>query len=325
MKLTIEPPEWATELLSDMTDMDRAPLALDEPGEQPIEYDLPDDVYFEYGFRDEEGNVVGDPANDRGVVSPWFPNASSVVGPEYKPDELAELGDARPTGETERLRLTSDLLPGQTRRVTVYTSAAHVGLELPLVLVQDGVAFNRIGRLNEVADVLLQRGEVRPARFAFVEPVDRVEEYGFSLAYRRFVTEELLPKLEADFPSTGERIWLGASLGGLFSATVAMEQPELVDALVTFSGAFLGTPEEKRFYRTDDSWLLERLEEGARPPARWYMEVGTLEWLNAVHGQVAEVLDQRGAAYQLTRRSAGHNWTSWRNGQAQALRYVLGV
>ncbi len=325
MKLTIEPPQWATELLSDLTDMDRAPLQLDPADQQPIEYDLPEDVYFEYAFRDEKGEVLGDPANDRGVESPWFPNASSVVGPEYEPDELAELGDAKPSGETERLRLTSDLLPGQTRRVTVYTPAEHVGKELPLVLVQDGVAFNRIGRINEVADVLLGRGELRPARFAFIEPVDRVQEYGFAPAYREFVTEELLPKLETDFPATGERIWLGASLGGLFSATVALEHPELVDALVSFSGAFLGTPEEKRFYRTDDSWLLERLKSGAEPPARWYMEVGTLEWLADVHEQLAAVLEGLGATYELTRRSAGHNWTSWRNGQARALRYVLGV
>lgn len=325
MKLRIEPPEWATELISDLTDMDRDPLPLAGRQGEVFEYELPDDVYFEYAFRHPDGRIVGDPANDRGVVSPWYPGASSVTGPAYRPDELAEPDAPRAEGDTARLRLQSDLLPGQTRRVSVYTPAGHDGDELPLVLVQDGVAFSRLGRIQHVADALLARGEVRPARFAFIEPVDRTQEYGFSDAYFRFVTEELLPILETDFPATGERVWLGASLGGLFSATVAMERPELVDALVSFSGAFLGSPQEREFYRTEESWLLERLQAGVEPPPSWYMEVGTLEWLKDVHERLAAELARRGARHELVLRHAGHNWTSWRNGQAQALRYVLGV
>lgn len=325
MKLRIEPPEWATQLISDLTDMDRDPLPLAGREGETFEYDLPDDVYFEYGFRHPDGRILGDPRNEQGVVSPWYPNASSVAGPAYVPDELAEPGTPPAVGQTTRLRLQSDVLPGDTRRVTVYTPAGHEGKELPLVMVQDGVAFNRLGRLHQVADVLLARGEVRAARYAFVEPVDRLKEYGFSDAYREFVTEELLQKLDADFPTTGERVWLGASLGGLLSATVAVERPDLVSAVVSFSGAFLGTPQEREFYRTDDSWLLQQFKDGAEPPARWYLEVGTLEWLNDVHDLLAAELEKRGARYELVKRNAGHNWTSWRNGQARALRYVLGV
>lgn len=323
MDLLLEPPEWATELLSDKTDMDRNPLPLQNGTKAPVQYQLPDDVYFEYAFRHPDGRILGDPRNDRGVVSPHYPNASAVVGPEYRPDALADLSGAKAQGHTTRLRLQSDLLPGDTRRVTVYTPAGHEGKELPLVMVQDGVAFNRLGRIHQVADVLAGRGEVRPARFAFIEPVDRLKEYGFSDAYRTFVTEELLQKLDADFPATGERVWVGASLGGLLSATVAIERPDLVNAVVSFSGAFLGTPQQREFYDTEESWLLDRLKAGAQPPLRWYMEVGTLEWLLDVHQQIADQLQARGAQHELVLRSAGHNWTSWRNGQAQALRYAL--
>lgn len=328
MKLRIEPPEWATELLSDMTDMDRAPLTLARPTVTPVEYELPDDVYFEYAFRHPDGRILGDPANSRGVVSPNYPHASSVTGPEYRPDELAapaEALEAPAEGETTRLRLHSDVLPGDVRRVTVYTPAGYEGKELPLVMVQDGVAFNRLGRVHRVADVLSARGEARPARFAFVEPVNRTAEYGFSSPYLEFVTEELLAKLDADFPTTGERVWLGASLGGLLSATAAVERPDVVDAVVSFSGAFLGTPGEREFYHTSESWLLDQLKSGAKPPPRWYMEVGTLEWLAPVHAQIADELAARGAQHELTYRHAGHNWTNWRNGQAKALRYVLGT
>ena len=323
MKLRIAPPEWATELLSDLTDMDRDPLPLTAGAAEPVEYELPDDVYFEYAFRTEDGRVLGDPHNERGVVSPWYPNASSVVGPAYEADELAEPAAAAQPGQTVRLRLQSDLLPGDTRRVTVYTPAGYEGAELPLVMVQDGVAFNRLGRIHQVADALLARGETRPARFAFVEPVDRLQEYGFSSVYREFLTEELLQKLDADFPTTGERVWLGASLGGLLSATVALERPDLVSAVVSFSGAFLGTPQRREFYRTDESWVLDQLRAGATPPPRWYLEVGTLEWLLDVNQSIAAELSARGAEHLLVLRNAGHIWTSWRNCQAQALRFVL--
>jgi len=68
MKLRIEPPEWATQLISDLTDMDRDPLPLAGRENEIFEYDLPDDVYFEYGFRHPDGRILGDPSNEQGVV-----------------------------------------------------------------------------------------------------------------------------------------------------------------------------------------------------------------------------------------------------------------
>lgn len=321
MKVELTPPSWATELLSDMTDMDRDPLELNV--QEPVVYELPDDAYFEYAYRDREGRMLADPKNELRAENPWYPEVSALFGPAYRPHPLANLEDATPQGTTERLRLESEALAGQTRRATIYTPAGHEGRELPLVIVQDGVAFYRLGRLHLVADALIGRGETRPARFALVEPRDRESEYGFSDAYRDFLTEELLPHLEAEYPSTGERVWMGASLGGLLSATMAALHPELVDSLATFSGAFLGTPENREFYATDESWVLDRFRNAAQPPARWYLEVGSFEWLEGVNRGLAEALAARGAEHEFEVRNAGHNWTSWRNGLAGALRYVL--
>lgn len=327
MRVRLDPPTWATQLLSDLTDMDRNPLDLHEADRQPVEYELPDDAYLEYAYRDTSGRIVGDPQNPERAASPWFPDASAVRGPEYRPGELTDeptgLDPSATAGTTDRLRLNSDYLPDDVRRVTVYTPAGYEGKELPLVIAQDGVAFYRLARLHAVAEVLSGKGEARPARFAFVEPHDRRVEYGFSHAYTQFMTDELLPHLENQFPSTGERIWLGASLGGLVSANVALRRPDLTSAVVSFSGAFLGTPEAKEFYDTKESWLLDQLRQGNQPPPLWYLEVGTLEWLTDVNLAVATALKTAGAEHSLTVRNAGHNWTNWRNGVASALRYVL--
>lgn len=321
MDLTLVPPQGAVELISDLTDMDRDPRRL-EPGGQPVQVELPDDSYFEYAFRDASGRGLTDPSNPNRRNSPWYGEVNYVTGPAYEADELADPPETE-EGTVTRLRLDDPTTKGGVRRVTVYTPAGLAGAALPLVLVQDGVAFYRMGRVHRVADALLAAGAARPARFAFVEPGDRTVEYGFNPAYRAFLIDALLPYLDERFPATGERVWMGASLGGLLSATVAFENPGLADAVVTFSGAFLGTPADRDYYRAEDSWVLEQLRSGVRPPRKWYLEVGTLEWLAAVNGSVAEELARLGAAHEFHTRSAGHNWINWRNGMAAALRFVL--
>jgi enterochelin esterase family protein len=71
--------------------------------------------------------------------------------------------------------------------------------------------------------------------------------------------------------------------------------------------------------------LLETIDDPSVDiPADWYLEVGTLEWLLAVNRRAAQALEERGANVVLRERSAGHNWTSWRNGIPDALRFALG-
>ncbi|MEX2502861.1 MAG: hypothetical protein WD336_10840, partial [Trueperaceae bacterium] len=59
-------------------------------------------------------------------------------------------------------------------------------------------------------------------------------------------------------------------------------------------------------------------------PWRVHHEVGTLDWLHDVNEQVAPHLADRTDAYRFATRSAGHNWTFWRDGLADALTQLLG-
>ena len=344
MRLTLQVPAWATALASDLTDMDRDPQPV-APGET-VEYELPDDVYFQYAFVDEDGKLRPDPAGAEKVASVWYGEVSVVKGPDYQRSELAEVANEPERGKTDRLRLEPVAGEGPPWRVTVFTPATAAGAEaseLPLVIAQDGVAFFRIGKAHLIAGVLAERGEARPARFAFIEPHDRDREYGFAEdqheasheahldAYQRFLAERLEPELSARYPSTPERIYLGGSLGALASARAAIgrtrRDPGLAGAttVLSFSGAFLGAPGDPDYYRSTRSWLLDMVRDPAvTVPARWYLEVGTLEWLLAVNRDIAAALASRpGVTATLTERSAGHNWTSWRNGLADGLRFAL--
>jgi enterochelin esterase family protein len=266
-----------------------------------------------------------DPERSERADNPWYKEVSAVYGPDYRPDPYAEpepLPETFSVGETKRLRITSRHLH-QTRRVSLYTPKGYEGEPLPVVYVQDGVAFYRYAKLHLVLERLLQDGLARPAHLAFIEPTDRTLEYGFNGAYRKFVLEEALPEVEGAVSVTGERIALGASLGALVSVLLALDAPELFRTVVTFSGAFVGTPDEKDFYASKESWALDTLKTRERLPLRFYTEVGTLEWLTTVNRELAGVLEDKGYEHVYHERNAGHNWTSWKNGFQGALRFAL--
>lgn len=321
MEITIEIPSWATHVVSDLTDMDRDPHPVDASKVSSFALELPDDVYFEYGFIDREGEIRPDPNHDRRAENPWYPNASAVVGPEYEPDPYATVDSDRATGELRRHRWESGIL-GEVRRMSVYTPAGHDG-PLPTIVLQDGTAYNRVARLPAVLEALLADGRVAPARLVMVEPTDRMREYAFNEHYRRFVLEEVLARVQDEHAEPDELFFMGVSLGGLFSLTMALEQPGVAAGVATQSGAFLGTPQAREHYQTDRSWILQALTEGPELPQRVYTEVGTLEWLTDVNRRVHEHLDRADVQHAYQERHAGHNWVNWRNGLATALQFLI--
>jgi enterochelin esterase-like enzyme len=321
MKLRLNIPDWATHIVSDLTDMDRNPHPVDASKVRSFTLELPDDVYFEYAFLDAQGAMRADPENARRAENPWYREVSAVTGPAYRPDVCAE-PEPLPLGETRRLRLESQRL-AQTRRVSLYTPRGSEGEALPVVYVQDGVAFYRYAKLHLVLEHLLREQRARPAHLAFIEPVDRTQEYGFNEAYRAFVRDEVIPEVEGAVAATGERVALGASLGGLVSTLLALDDPERFRTVVAFSGAFLGTPADRRFYASESSWVLAELRARKRLPLRFYTETGTLEWLREVNREVASVLRDKGYEHRYVERNAGHNWTNWKNGLGGALSFAL--
>lgn len=321
MKVTIGIPDWARHIVSDLTDMDRRPHPVDAGRVKSFTLDLPDDVYLEYAFLDEAGEMQRDPGNELKAENPWYSEVSAIVGPDYRPDPYA-VRSHKARGRVLRRRIESPTL-NQMRRLILYTPAGKEAQHLPVVYLQDGVAYYRYARISDVLEGLIEDAAVRPAHLVFVEPRDRQAEYGFNPLFRTFLVDEVFPLAERDLRASGERVAMGASLGGLLSATLALEHAGLVQTVVAQSGAFLGTPDEPDFYESKRSWVLEHLGSGAGKRVRWYLECGTFEWLADINRRVAQVLKQGGYEYRYLERNAGHNWTNWRNGLSSALRYAL--
>ena len=323
MKLDIHIPDWATHIVSDLTDMDRNPHEVDKEKVSSFSLDLSDNVYLEYAFLDANGEMKADPENEVRGKSIWYPEVSAVYGPEYEAEPYADVAEEEVgVGETKRERLESDLLE-QTRRLSLYTPKGYEDEPLPAVYIQDGTAFYRFAKIHLTLEKLISDDLIRPAHLVFIEPKDRAEEYGYNETYRRFVFEEVVPLVEERLETTGERVAMGASLGGLASTLLAWDKPDVFGTVVAFSGAYLGTPESKEFYWDKDSWFLDTLKNEEVKPLRFYNDVGTLEWLTDVNQEVAEVLNEKGYEHVFETRNAGHNWVNWKNGFRRALEFAL--
>ncbi len=332
MIIRLIPPSWARWLVGDPTDWLKRPQALAATGAPPtdIELRVPDDGFIEYAWMDAEGRVRPDPGNPRQAANPWWPNARLLVGERYAPaPELASL-PAAPQGQLDRLRVPSRAL-GATRRALVYTPACCLGdvpRALPVVYVQDGVATHHIAELDRVLELLLARGELSPARLVFVQPEERDEEYRFHPGFEAFMLEELIPFVEARYPCSGERLLMGASLGGLVSATLALKHPTRFAGVIAQSGAFLfGPGDDLETYDRGGEWVVHELRR--RPVEdiahlRWTLDCGTVEWLTPVNRRLVAALRRRGLPFHYGERNAGHNWANWRDGLPSLLRHALG-
>jgi enterochelin esterase-like enzyme len=322
MRLDVVVPPWARAVISDLTDMHRAPHPVDASKVRRFTLDLPDDVYFEYAFLDDAGTVRADPEREERAENPWYPEVTAVRGPAHAHHPLADPPVAAQPGETSRHRVPSKAWGGH-RRVVVYTPAGVSG-PLPLVLFHDGVAALRVARTPDVYEALRAQGLVDDAVLAFTEPDEREREYAFEARHTRFVLDELLPFLRERHPVGEEVAVAGVSLGGLAAALVALEGDGAVRSVFTQSGAFLGSPEDPRFHGVTHAWLPGELERRDLRALRWASDVGTIEWLTDVNREVHRVLEAGALAHAYAERSAGHNWRSWRDGLPAGLRFVLG-
>ncbi|MDZ7800180.1 MAG: alpha/beta hydrolase-fold protein [Trueperaceae bacterium] len=327
MELRVDVPPWARYVISDLTAMEHAPHPVDAARVTRFRLTLPDAVYFEYAFLDEAGDVRADPANPGRADNPWYAELSAAKGPDYAPHPLAAPDPELAQGRLRRLRLPT--AHGGTRRATLYEPRGVDG-PAPLLVAHDGTAYLRIAQLPAVYEALRSQGRVRAARMAFLDPhrpERRRAEYGFGAdaeAYQQDLEGAFLPRLRELAHAAGGIYLLGASLGALAAARYAVARPDRVAGLALQSGAFLGAPEDPDPHESARSWFREALDrDPGALPWRVYQEVGTLDWLAEVNRAVATRLAERAEAHAFETRPAGHNWTFWRDGLAEALAFLL--
>jgi predicted alpha/beta superfamily hydrolase len=336
--------------------------------ERMVRVTAPSGTQLEYKFTlgswDREALGPGGiaPPNHRLLIAGNVEAAYVVAG--FKKGQREYLADWRGSGVLGRLVVWMDVKSsflGPTRHVVIwlppgYDSAATT--RYPVLYMHDGqnlfdprIAFTGVDwGVDEAVVRLMQRGTIPPVIVVGVwNSIERGTEYSpwhRAGAYARFLVEELMPRVNAEFRTmTGPEntAVMGSSMGGLVSFYLVTHHPDVFGACGCMSTHLpLSEAVAARSFQgmvpvaTPDTvpYIIRDIEAGLRVPrgARYWFDYGS-QGLDsayvATHDTVrAWLLRQNlveGKDFVVRRyEGATHNEASWRARLADPLTFLFG-
>jgi enterochelin esterase family protein len=295
--------------------------------------ELPDGSRVEYQLeisRDGHSERINDPLNSRLAHSPL--GSSSVCyargyevpewtrpDPESRPGSLVEL--TVPSRALRRVCPVTLYLPARFRRIARY----------PLLIVHDGGDYLKYAAAQTVLDNLIHRLDVAETVVAFVHPGDRLAEYANSAAHARYLTAELVPRLEEEFPLAGgpsARCLMGASFGAVAALSAAYRYPGMYGSLLLQSGSFVftdighdhgGGPAFEPVVR-----FVNRYRAAPRRVAdRIFVSCGVYEPLIIRNRSMVPTFEAAGMAVRYVEARDGHSWENWRDRLREGLSWIF--
>jgi len=277
----------------------------------------------------DERRLVEDPLNPLKAHDPFGSNSvlhgSGYSVPEWtRPDP-----EARP-GALEELKFRSRAF-GDERTVSVYMPARFRRTRTyPLLVVHDGGDYLNFSSLKTVLDNLIHRLEIPSLVAAITYPRNRLVEYANHEPHARFVTEELVPRLEAQLPLTGTpegRALMGASFGAVAAFSTACRYPEFYGRLLLQSGSFAFTDigEQWRGPAFDPvvDFVNTYRDRPARVADRLFVSCGTYESLIYENRSLVPILQSTGMELRYVEARDGHNWENWRDRLREGLSWLF--
>lgn len=294
--------------------------------------ELPEGSRVEYQIeirRGEHHERFNDPLNEHVAHGPMGSSSVcfaagyqtpvwSLHDPEARPGELVDFSMA--SRALRRDCAVQVYLPARFRRTATY----------PLLIVHDGSEMVQYAAAKTVLDNLVHSLDVAETVVAFVDPGDRLTEYADSAAHARFVTGELLPRLERELPLVSRRAGrclLGASFGAIASLSTAYRARDTYGSLILMSGSFVFTDIASdhgggpAFDPVVD--FVNRYRARPRRVAdRLFVSCGVYEPLIVPNRSMVRTFESAGMDVRYTEVRDGHNWENWRDRLREALSYV---
>jgi len=235
-----------------------------------------------------------------------------------------------PPGQLTELVIESDALQRDSP-VTLYLPARFGrAASYPLLVVHDGGEFLQYATAKVVLDNLIHRGDIAETIVAFLHPKDRLAEYANSPQHARFLTHELLPRLETELPLTPHRSGrglLGASFGAVAALSAAYRAPHTYGSLVLLSGSFVfaelgmdhgGGP----VFDPVVNFVNRYRERPRRIADRLFVSCGLYEPLIIPNRSIVPIFESAGMQVRYVEARDGHTWENWRDRLRAALSWV---
>ncbi len=294
--------------------------------------ELPEKSHVQYKINVVTGadqNWILDPLNPHRALDPFGANSVARTAGTERPAWTYPDPEARP-GEIVEHTIDSDAF-GEPRRVRLYLPARfRRSRSYPLLVVHDGHDYLRFSSLKTVLDNLIHALEVAPMIVALTDPDERLEEYPDHEPHARFLTEELVPELEREYPLDAEpagRGLMGASLGAVASLACAWRYPGVYSRLLLQSGSFAFTDIGKHRRGPAFDPVVEFVNAFRRNPGkpsrRIFLSCGTYESLIYENRSMVPFLQSTGMKVRYVEARDGHNWENWRDRLREGLSWLF--
>nr|BFE74377.1 hypothetical protein GCM10020092_076780 [Actinoplanes digitatis] len=201
-----------------------------------------------------------------------------------------------------------------------------------LLIVHDGGDFLRYAAARTVLDNLIHRRLMAETVVAFLHPKDRLNEYADSAEHAEFVTRELLPLLENDFPLAGDpstRCLLGSSFGAVASLSMARRYPGTYGSLALLSGSFVSSRPDGAPHGGGPTFdpVVAFVDDYRRRPTRVadrvFVGCGAFEPLIVRQPSMLAAFRSTGMHVRYVESHDGHTWVNWRDRLCDALSWAL--
>jgi len=272
---------------------------------------------------------VEDPLNPHRARDPFGAN-SVIFGAGYESPTWAEADAETRQGTFEDITMPSEAF-GDERRVTIYLPARFRRTRrYPLLVVHDGGDYLQYSGLKTVLDNLIHRLEIPELIAVLTYPQDRLREYADDERHARFLTEELVPKVEADFPlrgTPGGRCIMGASFGAVAALSTAVRYPGFYSRLLLQSGSFaftdIGTQHQRGpLFDPVVAFMNAFRSAPAKVVERTFVSCGIYESLIYENRSLVPFLQSTGMEVRFIEARDGHNWENWRDRLREGLSWL---
>ncbi len=284
--------------------------------------ELPEQSHLQYKINvihGEDHNWILDPFNRHQALDPFGANSVIRTPGTERPKWTYSDPEARP-GEIVEQWIDSAAF-GETRMVRVYLPARfRPTRRYPLLVVHDGHDYLRYSSLKTVLDNLIHALEVAPMIVALTDAGERLDEYPGHEPHARFLTEELVPRLEQEYPLRAEpsaRGLMGASFGAVASLACAWRYPGFYGRLLLQSGSFaftdIGKHHRGPLFDPVVKFVNAFRKRPGRPSEQVFVSCGTYESLIYENRSMVPLLQTTGMDVRYVEARDGHNWENWRD------------
>ncbi|MGB5163663.1 MAG: alpha/beta hydrolase-fold protein [Woeseiaceae bacterium] len=294
--------------------------------------ELPKGSRIEYKFeviRDGNKELILDPLNPVLAHDPFGAN-SVCQGYGYERPEWSLPNTLSRQGSLHRKQIHSNAF-GEARDIHVYLPATfRSNRRYPLLIVHDGDDYLRYADLKAVLDNLTHRLEIPSLIAVLVQSPDRLAEYSGNDTHAKFLAEDLLPHMVAEYPlidRADARCLMGASFGGVASLHGAWRYPEHYGSLLLQSGSFafsdIGRHNRGPAFDPVVRFMNEFREQQQRPAARIFMSCGMYESLIYENRSLVPHLQAKGVEVRFEEARDAHNWENWRDRLRLGLSWLM--